>query len=146
MGKNRPVSSGRKDKKQPISQSKEESYYKQTPLWSFKYLDNSYDKWQIESTQELLSELKSYEGLTWQDIMSASGGKRKGNGSNSHYIAISEICREAQQRLIAIKLDAEDTLFSLRIGSKKRLWGLLRSRAFEMIWYDKNHEIYPLDN
>ena len=80
--------------------------------------------------------------MTWNDIMESSGGKRKGHGSNNHHIPITNIIKEAQNRLAQLNLDEEDMMFSLRIGSKKRIWGFLRSRVFEIIWYDENHEIY----
>lgn len=141
MGK-KPFSSGRKDERHPISKPSKESFYTQTPYWSFKLLDNTYNKWQITNAEDILCELKAYEGMQWQDIMSASGGKRKGHGSNSHYISISDIKKEAQDRLVALNLDDQDTIFSLRIGGQKRIWGLLRSRVLEIIWYDEKHEIY----
>lgn len=114
----------------------------QTPYWSFKRLDNTYNKWQITDAKEILGALKSFEGMTWQQIMNASGGKAEGHGSNSHFIPIADIAKEAQERLAFLNLDAEDMIFSLRIGAKKRIWGMLRNRALEIIWYDENHEIY----
>lgn len=138
----KPFSGGKKDKRCPVSNANQEQYYTQTPHWSFRLLDDTYHKWQFDDVKDIFKELKAYEGMTWQEIMSASGGKRKGNGSNSHYIQISDICKEAQDRLSDLKLDDNDVIFSLRIGSRKRIWGLLRSRTFEVIWYDPEHEIY----
>ena len=142
LDKREPVSKGKKDKKRPVSsQSHQESFMNETPFWSFKRLDNAYNKWQINEASELLNALKAFEGMTWQQICSAAGGKSKGHGSNSHFIPISSLIKEAQDRLAYLNLDTEDVVFSLRIGNTKRIWGLLRSRALEIIWYDENHEI-----
>ncbi len=133
-----------KVKKIPISIEDGNAYLKERPLWSFKKLDNSGQKWQI-SNLSIVNQLKAYEGMTWSEISSSSGGKAKGNGSNSHFVSISNLSREAKQRIIDINLGSEDVLYSLRLGSRKRLYGILNSRIFEIIWYDENHEIYPLD-
>ena len=136
-----PVSAEKRSEKVPVSASKSLPFITETPLWSFCKLDDTYDKWQIKDP-EILKELKAFEGLTWQTIMSDKGSKKKGHGSKSHYVECSKLTREAQKRLKDINLGGEDVLFSLRIGSKKRLYGILHDRWFEIIWYDTKHEIY----
>ena len=140
----RPKSLGRQDKRKPVARPGGSSYATQTPLWSFHLLDDSYHKWQIKDAGEVLRALKAYEGMTWNDISSSSGGKR--TGSNSHFVEIGRLIKEARDRMTYLHLDTEDMIYSLRIGSKKRLYGLLRSRVFEIIWYDENHEIYEIEN
>ncbi|MBR1893264.1 MAG: hypothetical protein IJ815_07015 [Lachnospiraceae bacterium] len=137
----KPHSLGKKDARTPVSKPVEKSYLNKTPLWSFKKLDIAYHKWQVEDTKELLTKLKDFEGLTWQEIETASGGKKKGHGSNSHSIPIYNLINEAQKRLSDINLGAEDYIFSLRINAKTRLWGFRRDEVLEIIWYDKEHEI-----
>ena len=136
-----PVSAEKKSGKIPISASKSLPFITETPLWSFGKLDDTYDKWRINDPG-VLEELKAFEGLTWQAIMSDKGSKKNGHGSKSHYVECSKLAKEAQKRLRDINLGAEDVLFSLRLGSKKRLYGILRNRWFEIIWYDTRHEIY----
>lgn len=140
MGK-QPKSIGKQDNKTPISASRELPFITETPLWSFKKLDDTYCKWQIKD-DDVLKSLKSFEGLTWAQIMADPGSKKPGHGSKNHYVEVSELAREAQKRLTDLNLGSEDMLFSLRLGSKRRLYGILQNRWFEIIWYDTKHEIY----
>lgn len=90
-----------------------------------------------------MDKLSSYEGMTWAEIQSASGGKTK--GTNNHFAYISKLDKEAQKRAMELHLDV-DELFSLRLTGTLRLYGILENGIFSIIWYDQNHEIYPLKN
>ena len=81
-----------------------------------------------------------FEGQTWTEIMSASGGKR--TGTNSHFIPVAHLIKEAQKRAEELKIDDYE-FFSLRLDAKKRLWGIIDGGVFQIIWYDPNHEICP---
>lgn len=54
-------------------------YLSKKPTWKFNRCDLSSPKWSIldsESfSQDILSKLISYEGMTWAEIQSSSGGK-----------------------------------------------------------------------
>ncbi len=142
--KNRPKSKKQSVEKKPIIAKQNESFLNDYPYWSFKKTDNTFYKWQIGDAKELVSELKAYEGLTWNEILSASGGKKKGRGTNNHSIQISELIQEAQKRLVELNFDNEDVIFSLRISARKRLWGFRQGNILEIVWFDTNHEIYPI--
>lgn len=58
--------------------------------WSIKNNDSFFDN--------ILFKLISYEGMTWGEIQSASGGKSAGNGTNNHFEYIVEMSKEAQKR------------------------------------------------
>jgi hypothetical protein len=51
---------------------------------------------------------------------------------------------EAQYRLIERDIYA-DTIYRFRLGNKPRLWGFRRLAEFSLVWYDPEHEIYPVE-
>lgn len=116
------------------------------PVWSFKKLDNGYGKWGFIHSDNLyndvISKLKDNEGLTWNQIISASGGRS--HGTNSHYENVSDLVPEAQKRWKDLHLEEYDRIFSLRLTGRHRLYGILQSGVFSIVWFDQNHEIYPV--
>lgn len=132
-------------RKKPTEKEDAKSYLQKKPVWSFKNLDIEHKKWGLHTQQEfdeVIRKMKSFEGMSWSEIEKASGGKRSGNGNNNHFEKVSSLIKEAQQRLIELKLDDNDQLFSLRISGTGRLYGILQDGVFRMLWFDKNHEIY----
>lgn len=130
--------------KKPISIEDPEAYLKKRPVWAFKQCDLDYEKWSIKNNdlffENILSKLISYEGMTWSEIQSASGGKSA--GTNNHFEYIADMSKEAQKRAKELHLDV-DQLFSLRLTGKERLYGVLSNGVFSVLWYDSEHEIYP---
>ena len=74
--------------------------------------------------------------------MSSSGGRS--HGTNNHYEDVADLCKEARDRIIELKLIDIDRVFSLRLSGTERLFGILEDGIFSIIWYDPNHEIYPI--
>ena len=132
------------NKKMPANVENPDGYLKMHPVWAFRQCDTEYERWTITKSDNFLSnifsKLVSYEGLTWAEIQSASGGKS--SGTNNHFEYICEMIPEARKRADSLKLDC-DQLFSLRLTGQERLYGILLGGVFNIIWYDANHEIYP---
>ena len=85
--------------------------------------------------------LYGLSGQTWSQIFGASGGRT--HGTNSHFIDITGCTKEAQVQANKIGLN-EDRLFSLRLGGKPRLFGVIEPNGcFFVIWYDPNHDVCP---
>lgn len=135
------------EQKKPVFASNPEAYLTKHPNWRFYHCVNT-GKWDIgahRSTQfwEIIWEgLKANERLTWQEIQSAT--KSHGSGSKSHFVQVSSLCKDAQDILQKFFPDV-DTLFSLRLDGKKRIYGIMDNGTLELLWYDENHEIYPCD-
>jgi len=96
--------------------------------WTFKYIEKDYF-W-----NQLLNTLKNLESQTIGEFI---------RPKHNHKIKKCNICNEAQKRLIEIKLDDCDELYSLHIDSGKRLWGILEITYFKILWWDPHHEICP---
>ncbi|MCY3986066.1 MAG: hypothetical protein OXF23_03365 [Candidatus Dadabacteria bacterium] len=81
---------------------------------------------------EVIPRLQKYETMTWGEI----------EGKESHFIDVDNCSKEAQKRLKEIKLDDVEQLFSLRIGSRKRIFGWRKEAIFYVLWWDPDHKIY----
>lgn len=135
-----------KGQKKPRATENPDSFYDKNPAWSFRKLDDDYCKWGFKDIEDInkiiISKLRDYEGMTWAEIIKTSGGRRK--GTNSHFICVDELVKEAQDRWRELKLEENDTVFSLRLTGTQRLFGILDNGVFRIVWFDSNHEICPV--
>lgn len=91
---------------------------------------NQFDPLQIK---ELFQKIFESQKLTWQEL--------RNNGS--HLVNRNIFCPEAQKRLIQIKQDDLDELFSLRITARKRVWGIKDGNLLWLLWWDPEHTVCP---
>jgi len=85
-------------------------------------------------------------GKTWQEIDSEVVGKKGGGGKTDKrhkFYPITSICREAQNRLIDLKLDDQEHIFRFRLTGKHRLYGFVAGIIFSIVWFDELHLVYP---
>lgn len=65
-------------------------------------------------------------------------------GANGcHFIDVTDLSKAAQDRLVAIKLDDLDQLYSMRISGKVRVHCVHRPRYMRVLWYDPEHNVCP---
>lgn len=81
----------------------------------------------------VVEKLVGYETMSDTDLI----------GAGCHSIDLENLCPEAQQRLIDIKLDDLDSLFSFRLMQKVRVFGVVRREYLRILWYDPEHEVCP---
>jgi hypothetical protein len=124
-----------------------ESVEKQTPAWQFHRVDRDHEKWGwnrlgAEGLWELLhGKLADFESMTWAEIQRAAGGRSHGN--NSHFVEVKDCCKEARDRLLDLRMDDTDEVFSLRLTGTLRLYGIRDGRVLRFIWHDPEHSVYP---
>ena len=114
------------------------AFYSDKPAWSFQYCDGEF--WAITSEEaqklfwfELLPRLKHFEQKTWSDILV---GDKKFN----HEIDAYKLNKIAQDRIVELHLENKaETVVSLRITGKHRLYGFMRGAVFNVLWYDLDH-------
>lgn len=114
-----------------------DSYFSMHPSWNFSKSDLQNTKWTLYNSDffnEILPKLILFEKRTWGDIVS--------DKKHNHWIDTSKLIKEAQDRLIELKI-FYDSLFSLRLTGTIRLFGYIESGVYYIIWYDANHEICP---
>lgn len=76
--------------------------------------------------------------MTWAEILAATGGRTCGN--NSHLVPLSDLKKEAVDRLRELQQDDIDELFSLRLSGKERIYGIPDGRVLQILWFCPNHE------
>ncbi len=110
------------------------------PVWSFAVLDLAGPfGWSLLATDDLeqvLARFRAWESMTWHQIR-MEGKKR------NHSIEVADCSPAAQQRLIEIKLDDVDQLFSLGVQGKPRILGILDRTVFKILWWDPDHQVCP---
>lgn len=124
-----------------------EKFYDKAPIWSFKKIDQTHEKWGLDihanAWKEIIKKLIDFERQeTWSVILQAPNNKRRSNTKN-HAISIDSMIKEAQKRIIDLQLDEFDSFYSLHLTGTERLWGYIQEGIFYVIWYDQNHEICP---
>lgn len=72
--------------------------------------------------------------MTWLEIEKTN---------DSHSISVTQIVREAQNRLVELGQDDVSDVYSLRISGRERVWGIRDGSKLKILWWDPNHEICP---
>jgi hypothetical protein len=118
------------------------------PCWNFGLIDHSHEgswDWKITSdeSETFLKFLSDMQKLSWNEIRALTTGKHKKN----HDMPTESLCKEAKDRLGEIGLGDQESLFRFRLSGKVRLWGLFlgRRHEFHILWWDRDHEVYPTD-
>lgn len=86
-----------------------------------------------EFENEVISKVKNLESNTWGQIL----------GPKNHEVLISEICRDAQKRLVQLNLEDIESLVTLRLTGRKRIWGIRDGSVLKILWWDPEHEVCP---
>jgi len=89
-----------------------------------------------DKLHEIRTKLGGFEGQTWKDLIVNSQGYH-------HFQVVAKLCDTAQQRLLALRLEDTDALFSLRLSGQERVWGLLDNGVYLLLWWDPLHQVYP---
>ncbi len=115
----------------------------QTPVWSITIFDVD-GPWGRELCDrdgaiwnEIFPKLRAYESMTWSQITT--------NKKRDHSVSVGGISKAARDRLIELNLDDIESLFRFRLTGKIRVWGIREGRIFRLLWWDPEHEIWPVD-
>ena len=92
-----------------------------------------------EFTNHISKTLNSLAQSTWHDIHQM----RSGGLSSHHEQELSTIVNEAQDRWMQLDIQSDMT-FRFRLTGKQRAWGVREGPHFKLVWYDRNHSIYPV--
>ena len=119
----------------------------ETIVWAFGSMDQGGD-WGWDTVtgaqwlNDILPKLRDFESMTWSEIKQAAGGRTK--GTNSHTVSVEKLSQKAKNRLLEIHQDDVKDLFSLRLTGKRRIYGIRDRRALKLLWFDKDHTVYPV--
>ena len=79
----------------------------------------------------------NYEKNTWRKLLND-------NSHANHLVDVQNLSKEAQDRLKKLEI-LTDSLIQLRVGGTKRIFGLIEDGVMSILWYDLNHEVYPVE-
>lgn len=86
--------------------------------------------------------LQNFETMTWAEIDKCTSD----TGHKLHHThSIEDVIDEAQDRWLALDLAEFETIFRFRLGGVRRLWGFIVQAHFHIIWWDRDHSIYPTE-
>jgi hypothetical protein len=88
-----------------------------------------------ETLQQIMDKLPDFERL-----LRLSDIRRM-----RHSPRITALCKDAQGRLKELQQDDVEHLHSWRVGSAERLWCVERDGIMHVLWWDPNHEVYPVE-
>ena len=121
-----------------------ESYLSKTPVWRFADFDwdgpfglESCESVGAKLIVHIRQHLASYETMTWNEILSATGGRSVGN--NNHLIEVRKFKKSVQERLREKKIFV-DHLFSLRLDATTRVYGVRETNILRIVLFDPFHK------
>ena len=116
---------------------------KASPVWRTHLMDFDgpfgWSSVSADGMRKIQTSLKSYESMKWQDIDS-----KKSCGA----IELRDVdakSRAARTRLVAIGYSQFETLYKLRVDTKSRIWGIRDRHVFQLLWWDPDHQVYPMN-
>ena len=109
--------------------------------WQFRQVDHTgcfgwhlCDRAMLVDT--IMSRAQSFETMSWRELRSQK---------LLHDHSIDGLSSEAQERLREIKQDDIAGLCSLHIDKKRRVWGIQDRLYFKVLWWDPDHQVYPMN-
>lgn len=126
--------------KQPKIASSPTSYHHLKPAWRLSIIETAeLYGWHTLDRNKLIyikDKLTAFESMTWAEILV------KGKKFN-HAVEVRELCKDAQNRLEAIRQNDIDELVSLRLSGIERVWGILDQGILTLLWWDPDHSVCP---
>jgi hypothetical protein len=86
------------------------------------------------TANQVRERLANYESMKWKEIIPSY---------RSHFIKRTDLCQEAQDHLAAINQDDIDSVISLGIDQKVRVFGILEHNVLKVLWLDPDHKVCP---
>lgn len=106
--------------------------------WSFNQVDwGGPYCWAAVPAEKLLRDviprLQEFEKKKWGEI----------HETGSHDIEVENIIRPAQVRLQTLYNDQYDSVYSLRLQGRERIFGLKDGPILRILWWDPEHAVCP---
>ncbi len=126
----------------PKIESEPSTYYDRKASWRVSRIQlvAPYGWGTLVSTEieYLRGKLSQFETMTWGEIF----GQAK---DRNHPISVSKLkCREAR-RWMEKNMPDQPTLWTLRVSGAERVWGIFSEGAYQIIFWDPRHLIYPTE-
>lgn len=92
---------------------------------------------------KIYPKLKEFENKNWYEIEQELFFGMGRNKTKHHSIKISDLSSAAQKRLTKLRITDVDSIFSLRLEGKLRIFGIRKFNYLQILWVDRNHEVCP---
>ena len=105
-------------------------------------------KWEEEEYSRIIEpHFQALDNNSWQEVETQTYNGASNQRKNlNKYQRLNSICEEAQQRWQDIEIISQfEVLFRLRLGTSRRIWGVRVQHHFFIVWYERHHQIYPLE-
>ncbi|WP_158230828.1 hypothetical protein [Frankia sp. CcI49] len=108
--------------------------------WRFTLVDTG-GPWAItaDTWPEVIGHLRDVESMTVNEIFSNGEEPGKDYPLNEGFPRESA----ANKRWSDLELDDQDRVSRIRFGGKLRLYGLRVDNVFHIIWWDREHRVWP---
>lgn len=117
------------------------SYFDCHPTWTARDIDvDGFERssvgWNLtpKAAGEILAFLERLSERTWGEWCS--------DQNMHHHQSVDSLDRPYRER-IQEKEDCEK-VFRFRLSGKSRLWGFRSGHEFRVLWFDPDHEVYPV--
>lgn len=91
---------------------------------------------ELETVGYIQSKLASFETMTWSEIFIR-------DRSRNHSIPVHKLRCPQAKRWIAKNMPDQPDLWTLRLSGPERIWGIFAEGAYQIIFWDPEHLIYP---
>jgi len=127
--------------KTPKSQFRDD-WQEMYPCWRVSLLETVEPfGWHTSEQGELLQvkqRFASFESMTWKQILCQAGYR-------NHFVSRDRLCADAQKRLREMGQDDVDSVISLGITQKSRVFGIMEHNVLKVLWWDPEHLVYPVE-
>jgi hypothetical protein len=109
--------------------------------WRFTHVDHE-GRWGFDTMEstvlcEVLRKLSDCESMTVTEL-------RNTRRLFVEYDLPGRLCKEALDRLTAMRRDDMTKIQRLEFTGLQRLYGFLEGNVFHVVWWDPQHEVYPV--
>lgn len=99
-----------------------------------------------EYTGTIKPHMDSHNNDSWSEVeLKTYNGKDGYRKRLNKYQPLDSLNDEAKTRWSELELVSQfEEMFRLRLGDKKRIWGVRIQHHFYMVWYEREHKICPV--
>jgi hypothetical protein len=97
--------------------------------------------WRELSPEQIVyvqSKLSAFESMTWKEIFVDA---KKQN----HAIEVGDLKCDKARKWMESNMKGQPTLWTLRFTGKQRVWGIFSEGAYQIVFWDPEHQICPTD-
>lgn len=91
-----------------------------------------------EEVADVRQKLGNFESMTWNEIF--VGAKKQ-----NHAIDVSALRCPHARRWMKDNMPDQPTLWTLRFSGAERVWGIFSGGAYQILFWDPEHLIYPTE-